>query len=287
MPQEPGFADADFDQTQCHVLIVDDDTDCLDEYRELAERLGYPCLSAGDGGTALRMISEDRRIGLLVIDIRMPGMDGLTLLDELSERFMPTRPLVAIVVTGESSIERAIHAMRSSAVDYLEKPVSLEGLALALRRAASKWARLAAQFRLLAVAEGQPKPTAGSNAEQPSKEDLQGFASALLKAGQSRSKFFDAQILSGPAWSILMDLTAAGLKGELVATSSACVSADVPFTTALRHLNQLVSAGLVRREIDPTDKRRTLLSLEPDTLELMTKYLASSWKSLAPKRFRS
>ena len=197
---------------------------------------------------------------------------------------MQTRPLVAIVVTGESSIERAVRAMRSSAMDYLEKPVSLEGLTLALRRAASKWARLAAQFRLRTSADSPSRQADTLNAEQPSIEDLQGFANALLKARQSRSKYFDPQILSGPAWSILMDLTAAGLKGEQVPTSSACVSAEVPFSTALRHLNQLVAAGLIRREIDPTDKRRTLLSLEPDTLDLMTKYLASSWKSLAPKK---
>jgi FixJ family two-component response regulator len=283
VPQESEFSGAGFDQTQCHVLIVDDDVDCLDEYRELAERLGYPCLSAEDGGTALRMISEDRRIGILVIDIRMPGMDGLTLLDELSERFMPTRPLVAIVVTGESSIEKAVHAMRSSAVDYLEKPVSVEGLALALRRAASKWARLAAQFRLLMAKENLPKVQTDIDPAQPSMEVLQDFASALLKARQSRSKYFDPGILSGPAWGILMDLTAAGLKGDQVPTSSACISAEVPFSTALRHVNQLVAAGLVKRELDPTDKRRTMLSLEPEALKLMTKYLASSWKSLAPK----
>lgn len=283
MPVDLDLEGADFGQTQCHVLVVEDDPDCLAEYRELAERLGYPCLTATDGEMALRMISEDRRIGLVIIDIRMPGMDGLTLLDELSERFMLTRPLVAIVVTGQSSIERAVQAMRSSAADYLEKPISFDGLSQALRRAASKWAQLAAQFRLLAVTEGREKTVVSSNHDQPSMEDLQGFANALVKAGQSRSKFFDPQILSGPAWSILMDLTAAGLKGEKVPTSSACVSAEVPFSTALRHLNQMVTAGLVKREVDPTDKRRTLLSLEPDALVLMTKYLALSWKSLAPK----
>jgi CheY-like chemotaxis protein len=289
VPRKSGIEGHDFGQSQYHVLIVEDDPDCLAEYHELTERLGYPCLAANNGELALRMISEDHRIGLVVIDVRMPGMDGLTLLDELSERFMPFRPLVAIVVTGKTSIEGAVHAMRSSAVDYLEKPVSLAGLTSALRRAANKWARLAAQHRLLMVADKLPKTPAGDGAEprrpseQPSQEDLVGFASALLKARQTRSKYFDPQILSGPAWGILMDLTAAGLKGELVPTSSACVSAEIPFSTALRHVNQLVTAGLIKRETDPADKRRTLLSLEPETLDLMTQYLASSWKSLAPK----
>lgn len=290
MPEESEVRGENFVQAQCHVLIVEDDPDCLAEYQELAERLGYPCLAASEGESALRMISEDRRIGLVVSDIRMAGMDGFTLLDELSERFMPIRPLVAVVVTGQTSIEDAVHAMRSNAVDYLEKPVSLEGLASALRRAATKWARLAAQHRLLMVADILPKLPIDDGvkstmaSDQPSKEDLVGFASALLKARQTRSKYFDPQILSGPAWGILLDLTAAGLRGELVPTSSACVSAEIPFSTALRHVNQMVAAGLVKRDIDPADKRRTLLSLEPETLELMTQYLASSWKSLSPKK---
>lgn len=290
MPEEVDIEAEGLGQAQFHVLIVEDDPDCLAEYQELAERLGYPCLAARDGESALRMISEDRRIGLVVIDIRMPGMDGLTLLDELSERFMPIRPLVAVVVTGQTSIEDAVLAMRSNAVDYLEKPVSLKGLSSALRRAATKWARLAAQHQLLMAASRLPKAPIDEGVElrmpsdEPSKEDLVGFASALLKARHTRSKYFDPQILSGPAWGILMDLTAAGLRGERVPTSSACVSAEIPFSTALRHVNQLVAAGLVKRDTDPADKRRTLLSLEPETVELMTQYLASSWKSLSTNR---
>jgi len=263
VPEEVDIEAEGLGQAQFHVLIVEDDPDCLAEYQELAERLGYPCLAARDGESALRMISEDRRIGLVVIDIRMPGMDGLTLLDELSERFMPIRPLVAVVVTGQTSIEDAVLAMRSNAVDYLEKPVSLKGLSSALRRAATKWARLAAQHQLLMVASRLPKAPIDEGVElrmpsdEPSKEDLVGFASALLKARHTRSKYFDPQILSGPAWGILMDLTAAGLRGERVPTSSACVSAEIPFSTALRHVNQLVA---------------------------VTQYLASSWKSLSTNR---
>jgi len=105
-----------------------------------------------------------------------------------------------------------------------------------------------------------------------------------MKDRQSRSKFFDPQILSGPAWDILLDLAAAGLKGEPVPTSSACASTQVPLSTALRHVNQLVEAGLVKREADPGDKRRTLLELEPHALELMTRYLASSFEALDPRR---
>lgn len=274
---------------QCHVLIVDDDPQCIVEYRELIESLGYHCHQATDAASALRLIATDLRIGLVITDLKMPGMDGLTLLDELSERFMPTRPLIAIVITGETSLEAAISAMRSNAVDLLEKPISLEGISTALRRAMSKWARLAAQFQLLALSQAgrrmepvdaaKPAPVAAPEGG-PSTEDLQAYAARIMKNRQTRSKFFDPQFLSGPAWDILLDLASAGLKGEAVPTSSACASTQVPLSTALRHVNQLVEAGLVKREADPGDKRRTLLELEPHALELMTRYLAASWDKL-------
>lgn len=276
---------------QCHVLIVDDDPVCLEEYAELLESLGYPCQQAPDAATALRMICNDYRIGIVLTDLLMPEMDGLTLLDELSNRFMATRPLLAIVVTGQTSLDIVISAMRSNAIDFLEKPVSLQSLSASLRRASARWTRLAAVFQLQALAQTTGggasdfsqgrSPAAGS---KPTIEELQNFASQMMKDRQIRSKFFDAQILNGPAWDILIDLAAAGLQGRAVPTSSACASTQAPFSTALRHVNQLVEANLVKRTVDPGDKRRTLLELEPEALEQMTRYLASSWEMHSVRR---
>lgn len=280
----------DVASAQCHVVIVDDDPQCLVEYRELVEALGYSCHQASDAASALRLIVSDSRIGIVLTDVRMPGMDGLTLLEELSDRFMSARPLVAVIVTGLPNVDTAISAMRSNAVDMLQKPISLEGLSSSLRRATARWARASAQFKLLALSQAARRPDPATPPQtpdlvrrQPSVDDLQTFAAKIMKDRQSRSKFFDPQILSGPAWDILLDLAAAGLKGEPVPTSSACASTQVPLSTALRHVNQLVEAGLVKREADPGDRRRTLLELEPHALELMTRYLTSSWEALDPR----
>lgn len=285
------YSVGDASAAQCHVLIVDDDPVCLEEYAELLESLGYPCQQAADAGTALRLICNDHRIGIVLTDLLMPEMDGLTLLDELANRFMATRPLLAIVVTGQTSLDIAISAMRSNAIDFLEKPVSLQTLSAALRRASARWTRLAAVFQLQALAQttggmvsdfNQRRDLVGH--DKPSLDDLQTFAAQMMKDRQIRSKFFDAQILNGPAWDILIDLAAAGLQGRAVPTSSACASTQAPFSTALRHVNQLVEAGLVKRTIDPGDKRRTLLELEPEALEQMTRYLVSSWEMHSIRR---
>ncbi|MCZ8171610.1 MAG: response regulator [Brevundimonas sp.] len=267
---------------QCKVLIVDDDVAFLEESVELLSRLGYHCIPAADAPAALQILANDAAIGIVITDIRMPGMDGLSLLNELSERFMQMRPMVGIVMTAQSSIDQLVTAMRASAIDFIEKPVTVDGMAAALRRATSRWARLATQYRLARLAEPNRSSAAsdGTEPRQPSVEELQKFATALLKARQTRAKYFNPQILSGPAWGMLIDLTAAGLKGEALPTSSVCATSGVSFSTALRHVAQLVDAGLVRRAGDPSDKRRTLLQIEPEALDLMVRYLSSSLETL-------
>ena len=100
----------------------------------------------------------------------------------------------------------------------------------------------------------------------------------LLKFQHDKFKFFDPAVLSGPSWEILLDITEASLRGEAIPASAASATTLVPLSTALRHVNNLVDAGLVRRWIDPTDKRRTLLELEPHALVAMQRYLESAWK---------
>lgn len=290
LPSNPE-ALAGSEQPFCEILVVDDDADSLAEYKELVETLGYQCHVAGDAAMALRLIARERKIGIVMTDIAMPGIDGLTLLEELSQRFMPVRPMVALVITGAPSLERAIHAMRSNALDFLPKPIDLKALSSALRRASARWVRLAAHFRLITLNNPGPevrdqakRQNADAGKMEPSLEELRLFADRLMKSRQNRTKFFDPAVLSGPAWDILLDLASAGLKGEAVPASSACAATQAPLSTALRHVNQLVEAGLVKRQIDQSDKRRTLLELEPHALEMMVRYLAVSWEALAPKQ---
>ena len=94
-------------------------------------------------------------------------MDGFTLLDEISARFMTMRPLVAVVVTGHSDVESAVRAMRSNAVDFLGKPVTAQDLSAVLRRASARWAQQIGQFQLMALARaGQNAVLAGDAASE-------------------------------------------------------------------------------------------------------------------------
>lgn len=270
---------------RCKVLLVDDDPATLDAYAEVADLLGYNHAVAGDALTALRMLADDPAIGIVVTDLQMPAMDGLSLLDEIATRFASARPLVTIVSTGYASMDVAIQAMRNNAQDFLTKPVSTQDFAAALRRASGHWTQLAMRHALSAFApvadqailpaRGEPSPGG-----PPGTADLLVLAKALKRSRDRRAAFFDAQLFADPCWDIMLDLVCARLEDQDVPVSSACMATNMPFSTALRHVRQLVDLGLVRRWKDPQDRRRDLLALEDATFETMKTYLVETHKRL-------
>lgn len=248
----------------------------------MISELGYTCQSAGGAVEALKLIAADSQIGIVVTDIQMPAIDGLTLLDELSSRFMPTRALVNLVITGQATLQTAIYAMRSRATDFLLKPVNLNDLATALRRATALRTRLLGKSTIAALAHLAnsqanilDENVEASQPDSPTLPQLQHFVRLMVKARQNRDQFLDTTLFSEPAWDILLDLTSAALEGKLVPVSSACAASQVPLSTALRYVRQLTDSGLISSRRDPTDKRRSLLELQPETFEAMKGYLVS------------
>lgn len=100
----------------------------------------------------------------------------------------------------------------------------------------------------------------------------------IIKSQQSRTKFLDPSLINETNWGILLNLAVAGLRGESVTTSSAYAAAPVPLSTAVRHVKQLIDAGLIRRVGDLKDKRRTFLELQPQASDMMNGYLRASWE---------
>jgi len=266
----------------CTILVVDDDPACLDEYCDAIANLGYTVRSATSAPDALKQIAESQEIGVVITDLEMPSMDGISLLSEISNRFALNRPIVTLVLTGHSSLQVATKAMQSQAIDLLSKPVSIEQLAEALRRASAYHFAMANRFQITALTKRLDPPVVrNQKAKQdntPTEEELQAFTRMLLKFQHNKSKFFDPAVLTGPSWEILLDIAEATLRGESVPASSAAAATHIPLSTALRHVNSLVDAGLVRRWIDPTDKRRSLLELEPHAVAAMQRYLETAWK---------
>jgi DNA-binding NtrC family response regulator len=116
------------------VLIVDDDPTQRRVLEELIRRLGYGTKTAQGGEQALQIIegSDNGAIALVLLDLVMPGMDGIEVLRRMAA--MPASPPV-IVQTAHGSIDTAIGAMRAGAVDFVVKPTSAERLEVSIRSA--------------------------------------------------------------------------------------------------------------------------------------------------------
>ncbi|MDH5747691.1 MAG: hybrid sensor histidine kinase/response regulator [Rhodospirillales bacterium] len=120
---------------QTKVLIVDDEPDIVEEVVEQLEEEGIECLSAHNAQRAIELVISDPDIGIVITDIRMPGMDGLEMAGHLKANLNKGRDLFVIVVTGHAGIKEAIEALKIGAEDFLTKPVSPDHLLHSVRRA--------------------------------------------------------------------------------------------------------------------------------------------------------
>jgi signal transduction histidine kinase/CheY-like chemotaxis protein len=116
------------------ILIVDDEPQLCEFLARAMTQRGLACRTAGDGEQAVDEVSR-RRPSLVVTDLCMPKRDGRWLLGELKRRW-PELPV--IMLTGDGEAQTAVQCLKDGAEDYLVKPVNLEELWIAARRAAEK-----------------------------------------------------------------------------------------------------------------------------------------------------
>ncbi len=114
-----------------NILIVDDEPNLLESFKIGLELKDYGVTIAAGGKQALTEI-EDRSFDVVLLDIRMPGMDGIETLQQIRK----VRPdQIVIMLTGQGGIESAVEAGRLGAYDYLEKPSTPEAVDLRIQKA--------------------------------------------------------------------------------------------------------------------------------------------------------
>lgn len=125
------------DYTKINILVVEDDQDMRDFIQEILVEQGYAVTTAANGKEALDRLDETA-FPVIVSDLKMPVMDGITLLGKISARDV-LKPFV-ILITAFGDIDDAIQLINRGAYDYLIKPFKIEQLLIAVKKAAEELA---------------------------------------------------------------------------------------------------------------------------------------------------
>ena len=121
--------------SQVRVLVVDDEEFLRSIVRERLEIAGYSVEEASNGNEALAMLESRGPYNVLLTDIRMPAMDGITLLGEWGKRSPGT---AGIVMSANAELDTAVHALKIGACDYITKPFNFDVLLITIENALRK-----------------------------------------------------------------------------------------------------------------------------------------------------
>jgi DNA-binding NtrC family response regulator len=118
-----------------NVLFVDDEVPFVETMTKRLNRRDLEIIPAHSGDEALKKLKEHTEVEVVILDVKMPGMDGIETLREIKRRF----PLVEVVMlTGHATVESAIEGMKIGAFDYLMKPSEIEVLVAKVTEAAAR-----------------------------------------------------------------------------------------------------------------------------------------------------
>jgi CheY-like chemotaxis protein len=268
--------------------------------RSVLQAEGYECFSALSGEEALATLQSTPDILVAISDIHMPGMDGISLLKNMSSALSSAASVPRFIfLTAYPEIDFAVAALRLGAVDFLVKPVRPQELVGAVRRACERVDRnraalqltdqaamLAKQAEALAAAlnawkHPQPEPT-----ERKAPGDFALLGLDHLR--RPRQSFAPLGALDDVAWELLLELLRAERVAQRISVSALSISVEhISPTTALRRIRELVKAGHIIRNPDPMDARRDFVTLSSESRAALEQYLGQVAKELAAAAPRS
>jgi DNA-binding NtrC family response regulator len=117
--------------TQKNILVVDDDMSVRTIFSSILRKEGYRVTAAKDGYEAIKAVNQES-FDLALVDLRMPGLDGIQVLEKIKS----TRPQTRVIIyTGFGSLEDETAAISRGATDYLTKPFSANELRVGVKKA--------------------------------------------------------------------------------------------------------------------------------------------------------
>jgi len=129
---------------QMRLLIVDDEKRFLETTVKLLAKKGYDAITAANGEEALEALGA-HPVHVVILDVKMPGMDGNQVLKEIKRR----HPLVEVIMlTGHATVESAIDGLKAGAADYLMKPADINELVAKAEEAFSRRSQIEEKIRV-------------------------------------------------------------------------------------------------------------------------------------------
>ena len=118
-----------------NILLVDDEVSFIETFSERLELRDFEISKAFSGEEALQVLAENENIEVVILDVKMPGMDGIETLTEIKRK----KPLVEVMMlSGHADVGSAIEGMKQGAYDYLMKPVDMDQIITKVTAAAAK-----------------------------------------------------------------------------------------------------------------------------------------------------
>jgi len=121
-------------EEQVRVLVVDDEETVRNLLQRILKEVGYDVATAANGQEALAKIAE-LKPGVVLLDIKMPGMSGMEVLQQIRTNWPET---CVVMATAAADVQTAVEAMTKGAYDYITKPFNRDDLLLKVQRAAEK-----------------------------------------------------------------------------------------------------------------------------------------------------
>ena len=118
-----------------NVLLVDDEVSFVETFSERLELRDFEISKAFSGEEALEVLDENKNIEAVILDVKMPGMDGIETLVEIKRK----NPLIEVMMlSGHADVASAIDGMKQGAFDYLMKPVDMDQIITKVTEAVAK-----------------------------------------------------------------------------------------------------------------------------------------------------
>lgn len=122
-------------ENKCRLMVIDDEPIVCRRLKQILEKSGYEVDAFSDGSNAIKAL-EERPYNIIVTDLKMEGMDGMSILESVKQSSPATK---VIMITGFAEMETAKEAFRKGVFDFISKPVEVEAIKEVISKA---WAEI-------------------------------------------------------------------------------------------------------------------------------------------------